>query len=368
MSQHPLQFLILGCGKVINAHLRPFLEQPERFRIRAASDIVPDHLQALRRRFEYPIATARSYEEIIQNHASQADAALIVLPHFLHLPAAQLCLEAGLPVLVEKPVTCTLRELETLLALEAPGRFVQVGQMQRFGEAELTLHDWMRTPAFGQPRLFSLEFYQHAQVYTGHKPWLLDRLKSGGGILTAAAIHGLDLVRFLFGQDYTTVSAVGRSEPPLENGADSTVAVSLQMNAGAVGTLNASLLTARTIASQRCAFYGTHGTALQHKGPGPGYAGAYLWSTAHGHGTPTWNDMYAGFEPVLSSSGSDSAPLMMNWDGAFTRQLESFADALAQGHALHNSLRENYNSLAVIDAIQRSIDNHGAQQKVPALR
>ena len=64
------------------------------------------------------------------------DAACIAVPTELHDRVARECLAAGIHVLVEKPLACTLAEADALLAAaRAKGLVLQVGHLQRFNPA-----------------------------------------------------------------------------------------------------------------------------------------------------------------------------------------------------------------------------------------
>jgi len=64
------------------------------------------------------------------------DAACVAVPTSRHFEVARACLEAGVHVLVEKPLAPTLAEADALLALaQAKGLVMQVGHLQRFNPA-----------------------------------------------------------------------------------------------------------------------------------------------------------------------------------------------------------------------------------------
>jgi predicted dehydrogenase len=69
----------------------------------------------------YPIQGYRSYDEMIAQESQKPvgeriDYALIVTPNFVHFDPAMKCLNAGIPVFCEKPLTVTLEEADQLVA------------------------------------------------------------------------------------------------------------------------------------------------------------------------------------------------------------------------------------------------------------
>ncbi|MBF0625785.1 MAG: Gfo/Idh/MocA family oxidoreductase [Magnetococcales bacterium] len=78
-------------------------------------------------------------------------AAIIAVPTVAHFGVARECLEAGVHILLEKPMTATLPEADALIALaEDRGRVLQVGHLKRFHPAVLALQDsgLLKTPRF----------------------------------------------------------------------------------------------------------------------------------------------------------------------------------------------------------------------------
>jgi predicted dehydrogenase len=70
----------------------------------------------------YPIHGYKSYDEMLSTEAKKPlgqriDYALIVTPNNVHFDPAKKCIEAGIPVFCEKPLTVTLEESEQLAAM-----------------------------------------------------------------------------------------------------------------------------------------------------------------------------------------------------------------------------------------------------------
>jgi len=78
-----------------------------------------------------------------------ADAAVISVPTERHHEVASACLEAGLHVLVEKPIAVDLREAESLIRLsKKKGVILQVGHVERHNAAFRALAGRMQRPLF----------------------------------------------------------------------------------------------------------------------------------------------------------------------------------------------------------------------------
>ena len=122
------------------------------------------------------------------------DAACIAVPTELHERVARACLEAGVHVLVEKPLACTLEEADALVAIaRKKGLVLQVGHLQRFNPAFQAL-----AAQPGRPLFIDIE--------------RLAPFKSRGtdvDVILDLMIHDLDLVLALAKSPIAEVSACG---------------------------------------------------------------------------------------------------------------------------------------------------------------
>lgn len=354
-SSHPLKpirIALIGAGGIVShAHRPAFCQYPHELHLAAVAD--PHIAAAETLAHEFGVPAYSNYLEMLDRMGGDIDAVLITTPHFMHAQAAADALSRGLPALVEKPLVCTMEELRALEALEkSTGAFVQAGQQQRFGAQENWLKTWLNGPGFGAPRLFNLDIYQNIESYVTGKPdpWILDKRRAGGGIVISVAIHLLDLLRYWFEDDFVEVYSRGTFDAPLSHGAESSVAATLTMRNGTIGTLNCSYVAKRCPYSQRTVLFGTRGSLYQHMDkPGGGYAGPYFTSTDGGKPTPEWGMMYEGWEAVSAHTepASSTAP--------FVTQLREFAKNVRAKVAGENSLARNLNTIAVVEAITNSL-------------
>jgi predicted dehydrogenase len=257
---------------------------------------------------------------------------------------------------VEKPLTCTLEEARRLhIISQKSGAAVISGQMLRFSPAANFLRQWIAENPnnFGSLRTFDLQSWQNILAYTHDSStpahWLLDGEKAGGGVVISLAIHQLDLVRYLSGQDFAEVIAAGRFDEPFRNGAESCAVALLKMSGGASGVLHANYLAPRVPYCEALTLFGQYGTITQHADSIGQYRGYFRYASIANQATEHWNDQFDGFERVLASNDSTLS------DDAFTNQLVAFADSVISGRSSLNSISSNFNTLACIAALYTSI-------------
>jgi len=77
------------------------------------------------------------------------DAVSIAVPTIYHFDVAGTCIEAGVDLLLEKPMTETLDEADELIRLAAEKELIlQIGQLERFNPAVQAIEPFLTTPAF----------------------------------------------------------------------------------------------------------------------------------------------------------------------------------------------------------------------------
>ncbi|ROP49096.1 MULTISPECIES: Gfo/Idh/MocA family oxidoreductase [unclassified Rathayibacter] len=129
---------------------------------------------------------------------------------------------AGCDVLVEKPLGLTSADARRVArAADAAGVAVSVAFMKRHAPVYRELRDRMRTGELGTVRSFSISFGCDSTPFCANER----------EFLTLAAIHMVDLVRFLFGE-VASLSATRSTDGPRV-----AIAASVTMASGAVGTL-----------------------------------------------------------------------------------------------------------------------------------
>ena len=352
----PLRIAMIGSGAVSRHHFPAFRDRPGVIRLSAICEKNPRAASAFAAQFPYPVPIFGELDDLLEK--AQVDAALVVLPHNLHFPVASKLVGEGIPVLVEKPLACSLEEARALKRLSSEtGVPVVAGQMLRFANDVIWLKEWVSKDAgnFGALRTFDIQSWQNILAYVnssgGLKHWLLDGKAAGGGVVVSLAVHQLDLIRFITGDDFVEATAWGRFDSPFRNGAESCALALLKMTKGACGVLHSTYIGPRVPYCEALTMFGENGTIIQHADDIGQYRGVFQYASATNKPTQEWNDQHEGFQTVPKSSKHQDS------NNPFTNQLVHFAEALTQGKPFHNTVFENFNTLACIDAIYASLES-----------
>ena len=180
MSPRPLNVGLIGGGAgafIVHPHQRAIHFDGTRRVVAAA--LHPDPKVALREaeNWPYPIRGYPSYDELIADQAGQPvgrrlDYVLIVTPNHVHFDPALKCIDAGLPVFCEKPLTVTRDQADQLVAAVKRRKIP-------FGVAYTYLGHWtsrlsrfiVRSGLIGEVRWVDAYYLQG---------WLADRVEDRG--------------------------------------------------------------------------------------------------------------------------------------------------------------------------------------------
>ena len=208
MSTGP-RVLVVGAGSIGGRHARNlvaggatvYITDPQPGR---ADDVQVGHAVA------FPVRTMDDYEGVV-----------IASPTVSHKEQAMLALDAGMKVLVEKPLALTGEEGQAIV--DSGGDRVMVGYNLRLHRPIELLMDWIRAGRIGAlvaARFWFGSFLPDWRPGTDYRTCYSARSDLGGGVLLDA-IHELDLILWLFEEDIEVLWAylgrVGHLEIDVED-------------------------------------------------------------------------------------------------------------------------------------------------------
>lgn len=144
--------------------------------------------------------------------SKSVDAVLIATPHYDHTTLGVEALEAGLHVLVEKPISVHVADCRRLIAAHKnPGQVFAAMFNQRTDPHYIKVRELIRSGELGaiQRVQWTITNWFRSQTYYSSGGWRATWSGEGGGVLLNQCPHNLDLFQWLFGMP-ETVSAVCR--------------------------------------------------------------------------------------------------------------------------------------------------------------
>ncbi len=160
--------------------------------------------------------------------AAGLDAVYVATPNHLHRAAVEACLQAGVPVLCEKPLAATFGDAEAMIAAaERAGVPLAIAFDQRHHPAHRAMRDAIVAGRIGTVTAIRIVYgcwLGPDWVPDPARPqpnWRIEAAKAGGGAVIDLAPHGLDLVDALLGERVVELHALlqRRVQPyPVDDG------------------------------------------------------------------------------------------------------------------------------------------------------
>jgi predicted dehydrogenase len=217
----PVRTAVIGCGHFGRYHAEKYAASP-------AAELVAVVDCELGRAQEVGGRLGVRALADIGELAGRLEAASVAVPTRAHAAVAGRLLEAGLHVLLEKPIAATLAEADALIALaDVRGVVLQIGHLERFNAALLALADVLKEPLF-------IESHRLAPF----KPRGTDV-----DVVLDLMIHDIDLIQQLVGRPLAGIDAVG---VPVLSGADDIANARLRFEGGCVVNVTASRVSLKS--------------------------------------------------------------------------------------------------------------------------
>lgn len=228
-----MRVAVAGTGAFGRNHLRVYRELEiagAGVVLAAAAD--PDPARASETAARYAIPVFASIDELLSADLG-LDAASVAVPTLQHHAVAVQLLDAGLDVLLEKPVAANLEEADDLIQrAEQAGRILQVGHLERFNPAVVAVQPRLKRPMFFEAHRLSV-----------FSPRSLDI-----DVVLDLMIHDLDIVLTFAHSPVREVRAVGL---PILSPKVDIANVRVEFDSGCVANFTASRVSTERVRKLR---------------------------------------------------------------------------------------------------------------------
>ena len=229
--EKPIRAAVVGVGAFGRNHARVYRELAQQDgNLELVGIVDSDSARAAAVAKEYATPAFASLKELAQ---SGVQAASVAVPTVEHLQVARELMEAGVDVLVEKPLATSLEEADELIRIaQRTSRVAQVGHLERFNPAvRATL------PLVTQPLFFEVH---RLSVFT---PRALDV-----DVVLDLMIHDLDIVLSFVKSPVKEIRAVGL---PILSGKVDIANVRMEFDSGCVANFTASRVSTEKVRKLR---------------------------------------------------------------------------------------------------------------------
>lgn len=203
-TAEPLALALVGCGAVARERYLPAFPDADGCRLVAVVDVDRDRAQAAAAAYSEATGSAVRAATSLEDVVDDIDAAVVAVPHNVHLDVSERLVRRGRHVLVEKPLATNVEECDRLAAATPPGVIVAVSTVRRLFPSSIWMKELLAEGTLGEiERARWEEGGEYAWPLA--TPSAFSREASGGGVLIDTGPHILDLLLWWFGPETRVV-------------------------------------------------------------------------------------------------------------------------------------------------------------------
>jgi len=227
-----LRIAVLGVGMMGAFHVDALSRRVRGAKVAVVNDFLADKAAEVA-----SVVGARAESDpMAAINDSDVDAVLLASPGAAHAEQLNACLDRGIPVLCEKPLTTDIASAHAIVQKEkALGKqLIQVGFMRRFDPEYTALQKLIADGGLGKPLM----------VHCAHRnPAVGDHFNSEF-MIRDSVVHEVDSARFLLGEELTSVEVIrGASTSNAPHGVHDPMLVIFETESGALVTVESFVRT-----------------------------------------------------------------------------------------------------------------------------
>ena len=325
-----MRFALSGCGRIATNHITA--AQKNGLAIVAVCDVCPENIQALLAKHslekDASIKRYTSHQELLA--AEKLDLCAIATESGSHARIALDCIDAGVPVIIEKPMAMSLADADEIICRsEKQGVAVAACHQNRFNLAVQEMRRALEAGRFGKLSHGTIHVrWNRGPQYYQQAPWRGTWAQDGGALMNQC-IHGIDLLRWMMGDEIATVYGATRQQLHNYLEAEDVGCAVVQFKNGAIGTIEGTTNVFPQNLEETLYLFGQSGTV---KLGGRSCNAVDVWQFADGTGE---DDAKKGLtEEVLNVYGNGHTSLYADMIEAVSTGRKPYVDATAGRHAL----------------------------------
>ncbi len=232
-----MKVAVIGCGNVSVMHFNALKDNPDT-EIVAVADTKPE--RADKKSEEFGAKAYYDFDQLLENE--ELDCVHICTPHYLHTPMAIKALNKGINVLLEKPCSVSMKEIEDLRSAEkASGKQLGICFQNRYNTCVREAKRIIDSGEMGKVKSVRafVTWMRDEKYYSDDWHGTLD--KECGGVLINQSIHTMDLVQYLGGKSKKVTAHVSTDKLRGIIEVEDTASVLLELENGATAVFYATL-------------------------------------------------------------------------------------------------------------------------------
>lgn len=208
-----MKYALIGCGRISTNHIKAAMNN--KLEIIAVCDIVPKNMEKLLENHglgeERAIKRYTDYKQMIKEN--EIELISIATESGLHAEIALYCIENNVHVIIEKPMAMSIAEADKIIALAAEKNVrVSACHQNRFNIAVQQMRKALEDGRFGKISHGSIHVrWNRNKNYYEQAPWRGTWAQDGGALMNQC-IHGIDLLRWMMGDEVESVYGVTKQQ------------------------------------------------------------------------------------------------------------------------------------------------------------
>lgn len=199
-----LKYAIIGCGRISPNHIAAALEH--KLEIVALCDIDESKMDDTIRDFNLPANTKKYFNYVKMLETEKLDLIAICTESGKHGEIALECIDAGVNLIIEKPIALSLEEADLIIEKSKSKKIkVCACHQNRFNKSVQKIREALESNRFGKLMYGTAHVrWNRSEDYYKQAPWR-GTWEQDGGALMNQCIHNIDLLRWMMGNEVTEV-------------------------------------------------------------------------------------------------------------------------------------------------------------------
>ena len=208
-----MDYALIGCGRIAVNHIKAALNN--KLHIVAVCDVLPEAMETLLAKHglekDASIKRYTDYKKMLEENDLRLVS--IATESGIHAQIALDCIDAGVNVIIEKPMAMSIADAEEIIRRsEEKGVKVSACHQNRFNVAVQETRRALEAGRFGKLSHGSIHVrWNRNRGYYDQAPWR-GTWAQDGGCLMNQCIHGIDLLRWMMGDEVDEVYGVTKQQ------------------------------------------------------------------------------------------------------------------------------------------------------------
>lgn len=233
-----MKYALIGCGRISTNHIKAAVNN--KLEIVAVCDVIPNKMEDLVRKHDletdYSIKRYTDYKKMIEE--IRPELVSIATESGSHAEIALYCIDKGVNLIIEKPIAMSIEDADKIIDLsEEKGVKVSACHQNRFNVAIQQLRKAIESGRFGKLSHGSIHVrWNRNKDYYTQASWRGTWAQDGGALMNQC-IHGIDLLRWMMGDEIKEIYGVTRQRFHNYIEAEDVGMAVIKFKNGAIGTI-----------------------------------------------------------------------------------------------------------------------------------